>query len=261
MKNELNQVDLAFVVDTTGSMGAFIAAAQRQMIAMARRLAAAAEVDMRVGVVEYRDHPPQDRLVFRVHQLTDLTRAECAISGLRPEGGGDGPEAVLDGVLAACKKLTWRPHARRISVLVGDAPPHGVGVRGDGFPNGCPCGQTIESVTAAAERARVTLYGLALHAAAAESFARLAKFTGGERFEPGCGEDAIGRIEKILADEFGNLRLDAQVLAEWNDDNASIDSIAQKLQTGPGAVAASVTRLLARRLIEVHDSSGRLATM
>ena len=32
--NELNQLDLAFVVDTTGSMGTLIAAAQDQMIAM-----------------------------------------------------------------------------------------------------------------------------------------------------------------------------------------------------------------------------------
>jgi hypothetical protein len=30
--NQLNQVDLAFIVDTTGSMGAFISAARRQMI-------------------------------------------------------------------------------------------------------------------------------------------------------------------------------------------------------------------------------------
>ena len=34
MSDALNQVDLVFVVNTTGSMGAFVDAAQRQMIAM-----------------------------------------------------------------------------------------------------------------------------------------------------------------------------------------------------------------------------------
>jgi hypothetical protein len=62
MADKLNQVDLAFVVDTTGSMGPFIAAAQHQMVAMLRALAEDAQVaiDLQVGVVEYRDHPPQE---------------------------------------------------------------------------------------------------------------------------------------------------------------------------------------------------------
>ena len=38
MADALNQVDLAFVVDTTGSMGAFIDAAKRHMVALLRAL-------------------------------------------------------------------------------------------------------------------------------------------------------------------------------------------------------------------------------
>lgn len=38
MKDELNHVDLAFVVDTTGSMGAFIHAARAQMIGILQGL-------------------------------------------------------------------------------------------------------------------------------------------------------------------------------------------------------------------------------
>ena len=255
MPDALNQVDLVFVVDTTGSMGPFIVAAQRQMIAMARELVASArDVDLRIGVVEYRDHPPMDRLLTRVHDLGTLEGAERVINRLGPDGGGDMAEAVLDGVLAACRQVSWRPHARRIAVLVGDAPPHGVDRRGDSFPNGCPCGETIESVTAAAEQARVTLYALPLTAGSTEtSFARLAKFTGGETFPPGRGGDAIAKVRQILADEFGNLQLDRQVLAAWNEagyDKFSIDATAEKLSVAPGAVAASVTRLMSRRLIE-----------
>jgi Mg-chelatase subunit ChlD len=152
MMAEINALDLAFVVDTTGSMGALIAAAQRQMIAMLDALAQAADAALRLAVVEYRDHPPQDPLPSRVHAFTaDRKQARKVIEGLVATGGGDGPESVLDGVLAACRELAWGKHARRIAVLVGDSPPHGVGARGDGFPRGCPCGETIESVSAAAE--------------------------------------------------------------------------------------------------------------
>jgi Mg-chelatase subunit ChlD len=85
----VNLVDLAFVVDTTGSMGGLIAAAQRHMIRLVEELARAAEVALRVGVVEYRDHPPQNRMVTRVHPLTgDLRQAQRTILGLTAEGGG-----------------------------------------------------------------------------------------------------------------------------------------------------------------------------
>jgi hypothetical protein len=249
--SEINSLDLAFVVDTTGSMGNLIAAAQRQMIAMLQAASTAADVDLRLGVVEYRDHPPQDTMVYRVHPFTDdLRKAQKTINGLHVAGGGDAPEAVLDGVLAACQELEWRPHARRIAVLVGDAPPHGTGMRGDGFASGCPCGQTIESVTAAAEEQRVTLYALGLTPYVAASFGRLARFTGGEFFAANQGDAAIKRLQDILNAEFGNLEFDARVLSEWKaSPELSSDEVAERLASTPGAVSAALTRLMARRLL------------
>src|ERR687885_389277 len=94
---QINGVDLAFVVDTTGSMSPLIGAAQRQLIELLDGLARAASVDLRLGVVEYRDHPPEDSMVYRVHPFTgDLERARGTIRKLRADGGGDTPEAVLD---------------------------------------------------------------------------------------------------------------------------------------------------------------------
>jgi hypothetical protein len=249
--DNINHLDLAFVVDTTGSMSSLIAAAQSQMIAMIAELARAASVDMRLGVVEYRDHPPQDQLIARVHPLTsDLRQAQASIRGLSAEGGGDAPEAVLDGVLKACRKLVWRPHARRIAVLVGDAPPHGVGAPGDGFPHGCPCGETIDSVTAAAEHARVTLYALGLTDAVADSFGRLSRATGGAFFAAGQGDAAIAQIKTILACEFGNLEFDRRVLAaQLADRESSIADLAQQLAMPRLAVAAAISRLERRELL------------
>jgi len=58
---------------------------------------------------------------------------------MQASGGGDGPEAVTDGLYDVAR-LDWRPAAARVVVWVGDAPPHGVEHQGDGFPQGCPCG-------------------------------------------------------------------------------------------------------------------------
>ena len=97
-------MDLAFVVDTTGSMGHLIHAAQQQMINLISEVTSAAAIDLRLAVVEYRDHPPQDTMVYRVHAFTaDLKKARATINALSANGGGDTPESVLDGVLAACR--------------------------------------------------------------------------------------------------------------------------------------------------------------
>jgi Mg-chelatase subunit ChlD len=248
---QINHLDLAFVVDTTGSMSGLIAAAQSQMIAMVEELARAASIDMRLGVVEYRDHPPQDQLLARTYPLTsDLRQAQVAIHGLSAAGGGDAPEAVLDGVLAACRELAWRPHARRIAVLVGDAPPHGVGAPGDSFSQGCPCGETIDSVTATAECTRVTVYAFGLTAAVADSFERLSRATGGAFFPASQANAAIARIKTILADEFGQLEFDRHVLAaQLNDRERSIADLAELLAVPRMAVAAAISRLERRELL------------
>lgn len=33
-------------------------------------------------------------------------------------------------------QMAWREEAAKVCVLIADAPPHGLGEHGDGFPNG-----------------------------------------------------------------------------------------------------------------------------
>jgi hypothetical protein len=219
---------------------------------MIGELLASADVTLRLAVVEYRDHPPLDPLVYRVHPFTDdLTQAQQTINKLKPGGGGgDGPESVLDGVVAACRELAWGPDARRIAVLVGDAPPHGVGYCRDAFPQGCPCGETIDSATAAAEEARVTLYALGLTAYVQESFGRLSRFTGGRYFDAAQGDAAVTRIKEILAREFGNLEFDRRVFElRTQERSLALDGLATRLASSRPAVSAALSRLGARGLI------------
>lgn len=61
------------------------------------------------------------------------------LKSLYASGGGDGPEAVTAGIKAAME-LEWRPAAAKMAVLIADAPCHGIGEYGDGFPQGAPDG-------------------------------------------------------------------------------------------------------------------------
>ncbi len=96
---------------------------------------------LRLGLVSYRDHPPQDySFASRVVPLTeDIEAITKGVQRMQASGGGDGPESVTDG-LYDLVRLDWRQRAARVVVWVGDAPPHGVEPSGDGFPDGCPCG-------------------------------------------------------------------------------------------------------------------------
>lgn len=253
MRNEINAVDLAFVVDTTGSMGGLIAAAQNQMVTMLRELTQAADVNLWLGVVEYRDHPPQDTMVYQVHAFTDdLQKAQKTIMGLKANGGGDAPEAVLDGIVAACNELAWWQHSRRLMVLVGDAPPHGVGAGGDAFSQGCPCGETIASVTRLAEERRVTIHSLGLTPAVNESFGEISYLTGGQFFSAQQAGKAIEHIATLLKMEFADLDLDRRVLAlRRSEPDMVVEEVAERLTVSRHAVSTSLVRLLSRDLIEV----------
>jgi hypothetical protein len=74
------------------------------------------------------------------------------------QGGGDTPEAVADA-LHDVLKLSWRPEATKICILISDAPPHGLDPsNGDGFPEGDPTGvDPLKIVREMAEK-QITLY-------------------------------------------------------------------------------------------------------
>jgi hypothetical protein len=138
----LGELDLVFLVDETGSMGAYIEEVKRRLLEIIAALRAAPLCrSLRIGLVSYRDHPPEDStFASRVVPLTDdIDTIQKGVRRMQAKGGGDGPESVTDG-LYDLVRLDFRPRAARVVVWVGDAPPHGVEPRGDGFPDGCPCG-------------------------------------------------------------------------------------------------------------------------
>ncbi|MBX3189866.1 MAG: VWA domain-containing protein, partial [Labilithrix sp.] len=139
----VGELDLVFLVDETGSMGAYIEEVKARLLEMIDALRNAPLCrSLRLGIVSYRDHPPEDdTFVSRVVPLTaDVASIRKGVQRMEARGGGDTPEAVTDGLFDVAR-LDWREHASRVVVWVGDAPPHGVDPAGDSFPKGCPCGQ------------------------------------------------------------------------------------------------------------------------
>jgi hypothetical protein len=253
--DELSQMDLAFVVDTTGSMEPFIDRARAQMTAMLRALTddALIPISLYAGVVEYRDHPPEERsFVFRVHRLNgSLKRVQKTIDRLAPKGGGDAPEAVCDGLCAAWGRLNWRPYSRWAAVLVGDAPLHGHWRgRGDRFRDGCPAGLTLDGTTAMMEESGIILQALGLTREVEEPFSRLARYTGGQYSGAKRGADAIEAIRTLLAAEFSNLEFDRRVRAfRAGHPGWTVDVVCDALGSPRGQVSASLSRLGRRRLL------------
>ena len=117
-------MDLAIVVDTTGSMGDEMAFLRAELDAIVARLQRnAGNVSLRIGVVVFRDDG--DDYVVRTAPLTDrMDEVRGFIADQAAEGGGDAPEA-LDQAVAASTRLQWRPEAAKAVLLVTDAPPHG----------------------------------------------------------------------------------------------------------------------------------------
>lgn len=122
--SETNEsLDVAFLLDTTASMESYINQVQVNLVKFLQQLQE--KKDTRVAILEYRDSDSDDFLNrINIAFTKDFKEVEKAIQSLTVSGGGDVPEAVLDALLAAKNELSWNPKAKRLVLLVGDAPPH-----------------------------------------------------------------------------------------------------------------------------------------
>jgi hypothetical protein len=119
------RVEVAFVLDTTGSMGGLIEGAKRRIWTIARRIGEGRpRPDVRIALVAYRD--VGDSYVTRVFDLTgDMDAVYAQLMSFQAEGGGDFPEHVSRALSDAVHRVSWsRGGALKMIFLVGDAPPH-----------------------------------------------------------------------------------------------------------------------------------------
>ena len=116
-------LDLVFVMDTTGSMRQEIADVQANLMGIVRVLHRLAP-SLNVGFVAFRDRG--EEYVTRAFPLSPMTgnnlpRIQDFVRRLSAHGGDDYPESVgvaLDEAMA----MTWRNEAQGRIIVIGDAP-------------------------------------------------------------------------------------------------------------------------------------------
>ena len=121
------RVEVAFVLDTTGSMSGLIEGAKQKIWSIANRIADGDPVpDVRFGLVAYRDIGDA-YVTDRVPLTEDLDHVFNRLMGFEAAGGGDGPEHVNAALHDAVFGMEWTEQDDRVLklvFLVGDAPPH-----------------------------------------------------------------------------------------------------------------------------------------
>ncbi|MDT3684897.1 MAG: vWA domain-containing protein [Pseudorhodoplanes sp.] len=119
-------VEVAFVLDTTGSMASLIEGAKRKIWSIATSIVDAnPDSEIRMGLIAYRDIG-DEYVTKRFELTTDIQDLYANLLELKARGGGDWPESVNEALHEAAAKMSWSNGAAncRIVFLVGDAPPH-----------------------------------------------------------------------------------------------------------------------------------------
>jgi hypothetical protein len=120
------RVEVAFVLDTTGSMGELIDGAKRKIWSIANTIVEQnPDADIAMALVAYRDRG--DEYVVKTAPMSeDIQSLYGKLTRLQADGGDDTPESVNAALNEAVSGLGWSsgPEVKRIVFLVGDAPPH-----------------------------------------------------------------------------------------------------------------------------------------
>jgi len=163
-------------------------------------------------------------------------------------GGGDGPECVADALFEVLS-LQYRPNAAKVCVFIADAPPHGLGESGDGFPNGSPHGHDPYEIGRSLAGKGVTVYVVGCepilssqYRFARTFFESIAELTTGQYCTLGSAamlaDVIIGgareemALEKLLAAAKEELELGAQRgEISLDDDDACEEYMSRKMQS------------------------------
>ena len=124
-----SQYYICFVIDGTGSMKKEIMKARLSVLKIVNHYQDKGSSCF-FRIVIYRDHCDEDIIeTYPSDQnfTEDFEKIMDFLEKVKADGGGDTPEAVLDGLATAVSRTNWKNNAnfRNIIVHIFDAPPHG----------------------------------------------------------------------------------------------------------------------------------------
>jgi hypothetical protein len=168
------RIDVAFALDTTGSMGDEIDVVKEKIVDIARNISAGQpRPDVRFGIVAYRDRG--DAYLTKAFPFSrEIADVQKTLRGLDANGGGDEPEAVAEGLYAAVHELQWdfAKDTARMIFLIGDA-----------GPQQYPDGKDWRKVTSEAAEKGITISVIGcsgLSASGERVFEKIAKMADGQ---------------------------------------------------------------------------------
>lgn len=230
-----SEIDLVIAIDATASMGPVIDTVKKTVEDILKKIAAFPHcASLRYSLIGYRDHDEgqpykndndykSDWVIQHTVPFTqNINDMLEGVKSLSPKGGGDLPEAVTDA-LATLLRMDWRKDAAKCVILIGDAPPHGVGYLSDKHPNGCPCGESWQEQVSSLRENGIVLHTVALSykdpkyaepfEAPIKEFHYIAKQTRGHFFHiKDCGKELPGLITGVADRELEQIRVSRQVL-------------------------------------------------
>ena len=115
-------LDVVLCFDSTGSMGGEIDQVKRQIERIGQALITLIP-KARISVCTYRDKG-DDYVVKGLPLTTNIQDVSDYLGKIRASGGGDHPEAVEEGLAWSSSQNQFRPTARKVILVFGDAPPH-----------------------------------------------------------------------------------------------------------------------------------------
>lgn len=184
-------------------MKPYICSAQRNICAITEALVAYEKCDVLFGLVAYRDHPPvcPTFLTKKFKFTSSVSKMRRNVDTLKTGSGGDDPEGLCCALYDALH-MDWRKGSTKVVVLVTDAPPHGLGERGDRFPGGCPDGHDPIVTAHSMAEAGICLYTVGCEPKLSSSFhwftkdfmVAIANITGGQAVSLSSSQHLVGVI-------------------------------------------------------------------
>ena len=123
------KVQIAFVIDSTGSMWDEIGNVKTNIAAFSKHLASLGVDDLKMSVVEYRDITCDGEDSTKIHYVggspwhSTPEEVIATLGSIDANGGGDVPESVLDafGCVLNNKYMDWTGDAYKFVILLTDA--------------------------------------------------------------------------------------------------------------------------------------------
>lgn len=178
------KADIAFVIDSTGSMRNVIEQVKNSVSKFASELDEN-KVDVRVGLVEYKDiYEDYISSTKSYGWFDDIGEFKKQLSKLEASGGGDGPESLVDALNVMLLNLKFRNDVSKYAIVITDASYKNGTVNDNNY--------TLEEMTEELSKKEI-ITTVITNSIYASDYENLVKKTG-------------GRIEDITSDFSDNLR-------------------------------------------------------